>query len=101
MIMFKRLYIKITKIRCWIIVVLFAFSTHLMGQQRNAAAWDEKEAKKVMSEAYWSFWHDDVQRRIDEDIEQNRKAEAIAAIDGAHVGTDVQIAQLNHGFFVG
>src|SRR3546814_765708 len=101
MIMFKRLYIKMTKIFCWIIVVLFAFSTHLMGQQRNAAAWDEKEAKKVMSEAYWSFWNDDVQRRIDEDIEQYRKAEAIVALDGAPVGTDVQIEQLSHGFLFG
>ena len=35
----------------------------------------------VMSEQYWTIWNDDVQRKIDADIEANRKADAVFEID--------------------
>ncbi len=56
--------------------------------------------RNVMSNQYWEVWNDDVQRRIDADIEKYRKADAaidIAAPDGA----DVAVEQISHGFFFG
>ena len=54
----------------------------------------------VMAEGYWKLWNDDVQKRIDADIERYRKADAsveVAAPDGA----EVQVEQVSHAFFFG
>lgn len=56
--------------------------------------------RSVMSEKYWGLWNDDVQSRIDADIEKYRKADAsfeVAAPDG----TEVSVEQVSHGFFFG
>ena len=56
--------------------------------------------RDVMSKAYWDIWNDDVQRKIDADIEKYRKADAsfkIAAADG----TEVKVEQLTHDFYFG
>lgn len=37
--------------------------------------------RSVMSEKYWAIWNDDVQKRIDADIEKYRKADASFAVD--------------------
>ena len=42
-----------------------------------------EDTDKVMSEKYWSYWNDDVQKKIDADIEANRKADADVILDGA------------------
>ena len=54
----------------------------------------------VMSEAYWKIWNDDVQRRIDADIERNRKADCEVAVD-APVGTEVKVEQIDSAFKFG
>ena len=54
----------------------------------------------VMSGKYWALWNDAEQRRIDADIEANRKADAtvgVAAPDGA----EVRVEQLTHAFRFG
>ena len=59
-----------------------------------------KMDKSVMSDKYWGLWNDNVQSKIDADIEKFRKADAtveVAAPDGA----EVQVEQLSHGFFFG
>jgi GH35 family endo-1,4-beta-xylanase len=59
-----------------------------------------KVDRSVMSDAYWKVWNDDVQAKIDADIEKNRKADAsieIAAPDGA----EVNVEQITHAFFFG
>ena len=56
--------------------------------------------RSVMSNEYWNIWNDDVQKRIDADIEKYRKADAsfdIPAPDGA----EVKVEQLTHAFFFG
>ncbi len=56
--------------------------------------------KSVMADKYWEIWNDDVQKRIDADIEKHRKADAsvqVAAPDGA----DVSVEQISHAFFFG
>ena len=56
--------------------------------------------RSVMSEAYWNVWNDDVQRRIDADIEANRKADASVAVD-APEGAEVSVEQVAHAFRFG
>ena len=54
----------------------------------------------VMSEAYWAIWNDDAQAKIDADIEANRKADGVFAVD-APDGTVVTVEQLDHEFRFG
>ena len=56
--------------------------------------------RSAMSDAYWKIWNDDVQAKIDADIEKYRKADAsveVAAPDGA----EVKVEQVGHAFFFG
>ena len=56
--------------------------------------------RSVMSDAYWKIWNDDVQSKIDADIEKYRKADAsveVAVPDGA----EVKVEQESHAFFFG
>ena len=52
---------------------------------------------EVMSEAYWKIWNDDVQRKVDADIERNRKSDCEVAVD-APVGTEVKVEQIDSAF---
>jgi GH35 family endo-1,4-beta-xylanase len=56
--------------------------------------------RSVMSEAYWRVWNDEVQARIDSDIEKYRKADATVPVD-APDGAVVSVEQLSHRFFFG
>ena len=56
--------------------------------------------KSVMSDAYWQIWNDDVQAKIDADIEKFRKADAAVEID-APDGAVVSVSQKTHAFFFG
>src|SRR3546814_259642 len=61
----------------------------------------EPEKSPVMSDAYWALWNDDVQRKIDEDIDRYRKADAAVAVPGAAVGTEITVEQMTHDFVFG
>ena len=67
-------------------------------------AFETSEAAKldrsVMSEKYWELWNDDVQQRIDADIEKYRKADATFEI-AAPDGSEVKVEQIGHAFFFG
>ena len=56
--------------------------------------------RTVMSDAYWNTWNDDVQKRIDADIEKYRKADAAVDV-AAQDGTEVAVEQISHAFFFG
>ena len=56
--------------------------------------------RSVMSDAYWKIWNEDVQKRIDADIEKFRKADASVEI-AAPDGTEVSVEQISHAFFFG
>ena len=56
--------------------------------------------RAVMSDKYWAIWDDGVQRRIDADIEANRKADGAFAVD-APAGTEVKVEQIDHDFRFG
>jgi GH35 family endo-1,4-beta-xylanase len=61
----------------------------------------EQEENKVMSEAYWKLWNPEVQAKIDRDIDQNRKADAVFQLKGMPKGTEVKVEQLSHDFIFG
>ena len=54
-----------------------------------------------MSQAYWDLWNDDVQAKIDADIEKNRKADAKWTLDGVKSGDKVKIEQISSSFYFG
>ena len=69
-----------------------------------SAAAEFRLDRSAMSEAYWRIWNDDEQKKIDADIEKNRKTDAKVEVgDGKTVpdGTVVKIEQLSHDFRFG
>ncbi|MDO4576034.1 MAG: endo-1,4-beta-xylanase [Planctomycetia bacterium] len=76
----------------WAVAVLPLFVSTLFAQLPD---------KSVMSEAYWKIWNDDVQKQIDQRIEQYRKADAEVTLSDVKPGTDVQVQQISHEFIFG
>ncbi len=64
---------------------------------KNAA----QDTDKIMSQKYWDIWNEDVQRKIDADIEANRKADAVVNIGQIKDGTEVVVEQISHDFVFG
>ncbi|MBQ0032487.1 MAG: 1,4-beta-xylanase, partial [bacterium] len=67
---------------------------------------DFKIDPSVMSEGYWKIWNDTVQRKIDEDIERNRKADCEVKVGGEGEGcvtngTLVKVEQIDSAFRFG
>lgn len=62
---------------------------------------ESEDTGAIMSKKYWSDWNDEVQARIDRDIEANRKADAVLKIGGIAKGTKVKVAQISHDFIFG
>ena len=58
-------------------------------------------SRDVMSPEYWALWNETVQKKIDADIEKNRKADAVVSLPNVKKGTPVQIEQLTHSFRFG
>ncbi len=61
----------------------------------------EQEENSVMSEAYWKLWNPDVQAKIDRDIDQNRKADAVLQLKNVPKGAEIKVEQLSHDFIFG
>ena len=60
-----------------------------------------EDKNSTMSEAYWAIWNPEVQQKIDQDIEANRKATAVVTLPDAAPGTPVEIEQISHDFIFG
>ena len=56
--------------------------------------------KQAMSQGYWDRWNDDVQAKIDRDIEANRKADGVFKTQ-APKGADVKVEQTSSSFIFG
>ena len=56
--------------------------------------------RSAMSDKYWEIWNDQVQAKIDADIEKYRKADALFEVD-APAGTEVKVEQVSSAFFFG
>ena len=55
----------------------------------------------VMSEKYRDIWNDQVQEKIDADIERNRKANALLKFENLPRDTDIEVKQISHHFLFG
>ncbi len=60
-----------------------------------------EDVKGIMSDAYWKKWDDREQKRIDEDIEKFRKADAEVFLSDCSPGSKVTVEQLTHDFVFG
>lgn len=69
-------------------------------KQRKAPA-TQTTNDSVMSEAYRKLWNPEVQAKIDQDIEQNRKADAVCKLKDIKTGTEVKVEQISHDFIFG
>lgn len=80
-------------LRCGFLLALGCFAA-------TAAFAEFKIDRSVMSKEYWAIWNDQVQAKIDADIEKYRKADASFEID-APEGAEVTVEQKTHSFFFG
>ena len=55
----------------------------------------------VMSPAYWALWNDDVQSKIDADINLYRKADGVFRVGSVKKGTTVKVEQVSSAFQFG
>lgn len=62
---------------------------------------DISKFSSAMSQGYWMRWNEDVQNRIDRDIEANRKADGSFRIDGIPAGAEVKVEQTESEFIFG
>ena len=60
-----------------------------------------EDTQTVMAKSYWEQWNDDVNARIDRDIEANRKADASLNVGKIAAGTKVRVSQISHEFYFG
>lgn len=60
-----------------------------------------EDVQGIMSDAYWQKWDDREQKRIDDDIEAYRKADAEILLADCRPGTEVTVEQLTHDFVFG
>ncbi|MBP5622935.1 MAG: endo-1,4-beta-xylanase [Thermoguttaceae bacterium] len=59
------------------------------------------EDDSPMSEKYWEYWNDDVQKEIDERVEKYRKADCEFQLDDVKEGSTIKIEQTNSDFMFG
>lgn len=78
--------------------VLVLFTNQLKSQTINNKL---TETNRVMTPAYWEFWNPEVQKTIDQNIEKNRKADAVCTLKNVKPGTEVLVTQISHDFLFG
>ncbi len=70
-----------------------------VGQQGRIGTSNETDA--VMSDSYWKLWNPEVQAKIDRDIEQYRKANAVLTFKDLDAEAEVKVEQVSHDFIFG
>ena len=59
------------------------------------------EIDDAFSDGYRALWNSDVQKKIDKDIEENRKADCEFQLPASAAGKEVRVQQLTHDFIFG
>ena len=68
------------------LIICLVFCCFNLFAQRGFPKSAKEDKEKIMSEAYWNIWNPKVQAKIDKDIEQNRKANAIVGLQNVAAG---------------
>lgn len=71
------------------------------GEEVSIPKSPEEDTEGIMSQKYWEIWNGDVQRKIDADIDANRKSDAEIRLNGVPEGAVVEVEQLSHDFIFG
>lgn len=71
------------------------------GQVPNIPTRGSEDTDAVMSPAYWALWNDEVQQKIDADIDLYRKADGIFRTGRIKKGSSVKVEQLSSEFQFG
>nr|WMX25198.1 endo-1,4-beta-xylanase [uncultured bacterium] len=61
----------------------------------------QAEINAAMSDTYRSWWNDDVQKKIDADIEKYRKADGEVKLPASAAGKEIKVEQISHDFIFG
>ncbi len=93
----KKIYMILGVSAATVLFAAEAAASHGVNVPKNAA----EDTDKIMSQKYWDVWNPEVQKKIDEDIEANRKADATVNVGKIKDGTDVAIEQISHDFIFG
>ena len=81
--------------------ILFLIAASLGAQEVNIPKCGTEDISNVMSQEYWNIWNDEEQARIDKDIDQYRKADAVLKIGKVKKGTKVKVEQVKSEFVFG
>lgn len=84
-----------------LICAFFLSFTDAVFAQSNFPKSEMEDKTQIMSSAYWQIWNSAVQLKIDKDIEQNRKADAVLHLKNVKAGTEVNVEQISHDFIFG
>ena len=60
-----------------------------------------EDTGNIMTQKYWDIWNPELQKRIDADIEANRKADAVVNVGQVKDGTQVVVELISHDFIFG
>lgn len=85
----------------FIFFVLVGFSFAQNFEKPGERAGTSAKTDAIMSKAYWELWNPEVQAKIDRDIEQYRKANAVLNFKELPAGTEVIVKQVSHDFIFG
>ena len=91
---------KLLKKTSFAIAAFAAASAALAGTQKFPRS-EAEDTDKLMSKEYWAIWNPEVQKKIDAEIEKNRKADAVVNLGEAALGGDVKVEQIKHDFIFG
>ena len=91
---------KLLKKTSFAVVAFAAASAALAGTQKFPRS-EAEDTDKLMSKEYWAIWNPEVQKKIDAEIEKNRKADAVVNLGEAAPGGDVKVEQIKHDFIFG
>ncbi len=61
----------------------------------------QAEIDAAMSDGYRALWNDDVQKKIDADIEKHRKADGVFQLPASAAGKNIKVEQISHDFIFG
>ena len=73
---------KLLKKTSFAIAAFAAASAALAGTQKFPRS-EAEDTDKLMSKEYWAIWNPEVQKKIDAEIEKNRKADAVVNLGEA------------------
>lgn len=85
-------------------VALFLFILCSLGRvvaQYGIPLSEADDTARIMGKGYWQLWNEDVQRRIDADIERYRKAVAVIALGDVKKNSVVEVRQVKSAFYFG